>query len=356
MPTPEEITREFRKIYLRVQASFNRKYRDAFDKVITEFSLLANDPNIKFTRSYQFAPSINKKMTSIITEFHDDILTLTEGDIEDIWLLSNQKNDRIVNNYLKAIETIKANQKAAYMLPNIQALKAFIGRGKNTETLSDAIWKVSKQLRSELETHLGIGITNGDSAQVISQRIRKYLENPDALFRRVRNKNGRLVASQKMINFRKDNKLTQGTYTSAYKNALRVTRTETNMAYMTADHLRWLQMDMVVGVRISLSAQHPDYNFPEICEILEGDYPKTFFFRGWHPQCLCNEVPIMMPQNDFKAYLKGNLPLKAEQIKEMPNNFIEHIKSDFERYSNYKNTPYFIADNQKIINQILKEK
>jgi hypothetical protein len=350
MPTPEDISREYRKMFLRAQASFNRKYRSAFDKVITDFSLLADDPSIKFTRSYKFAPSINKKITSIITEFHDDILTLTERDIEDSWSLSNQKNDRIVKNYLKAIETIKASQKAAYLLPNIPALKAFIGRKRNTETLSDMVWKVSRQVRAEMETHLGIGITNGDSAHVISRRIRQYLNNPDALFRRVRDKNGKLIASRAMREYHPG----QGVYKSAYKNALRVTRTETNMAYLTADHLRWLQMDMVIGVKISLSAQHPEYNFPEICEVLEGVYPKDFFFRGWHPQCLCTEVPVMMPQADFIAYLKGDQPLKAEQIRDMPDNFIEHIQSNFERYSNYKSTPYFIDDNQGIINKIIQ--
>ena len=266
MPTPEDIARQYREIYLRVQRSFNRKYKGLFDKVADDFARLVDDPSMKFAKAFRFPPSIDMKMTGIMANFQERALILVEQGIEDAWDISNQKNDKIVSSYLKTIQSIKAAQHAAYFMPNIPALKAFIIREGSAEKLSDIIWKVSKQLRKELETHLGIGITNGDSAQVISQRIRQYLNNPDVLFRRVRDKNGKLVASKAMREFHPG----QGVYKSAYKNAMRVTRSETNQAYLLADHIRWSQLDMVIGVKISLSAQHPEYNFPEICEVLEG--------------------------------------------------------------------------------------
>jgi hypothetical protein len=347
MSAVNDISNEYRSKFLRNQLKFNRKYKGIFDDIGQQFAQFVNDPNIKFAKAFVFPPYIKKQMTMIMTDFHNRTLSMTQDDIRDGWDLANQKNDRIVRDYLKTISIIKESQAAAYFLPNLPALKAFISREKNSETLSDAVWKVSKQFRGELETHLGIGISQGDSAQVISQRIRQYLQNPDALFRRVRDNQGRLVASKKMLEYHPG----QGVYRSAYKNALRVARTNTNQAYLLADHIKWLQLDMVKGVRISLSAQHPK---EDICDELQGDYPKDFIWVGWHPQDLCHATPIMSSQKDFLEYLRGNKPLDTEQITEYPESFINYTKQNFERFSNYKSLPFWLEDNIDIINKLIK--
>lgn len=288
MATPGEIAKQYRDVFLKSQLSFNKRYRSIFNKVASDFASLVNDPNIKFSKSFQLPPSIEMKIVRIIADFQERTVNLTEQAIEESWDLSNKKNDKIAKGYLETIGKIKASQEAAYFMPNLRALKSFISRKRNAGSLSDTIWKTSKQLRSELEAHLGIGIANGDSANVISQRIRQYLENPEVLFRRVRDENGKLIASKAMREYHPG----QGVYKSAYKNAMRITRSETNMAYLTADHQRWLQLDMVIGVKINLSAQHPDYDFEEICEVLEGTYPKEFYFPGWHPQCYSDDTEV----------------------------------------------------------------
>lgn len=342
---------EYRKRFLKRQLQYDRKFRAIFDKVAMDFALLSSDPSIKFSKAFKFPSAINKKIDIIIQDFQDQTLALTEKEIEFSWGLSNSKNDEIVSDYIKTIAKITTIQKAAYYLPNIPALKAFISGKHDTETLSDSVWQIAKQLRGELKIHLGIGLANGDSANVISQRIRTYLKNPDALFRRVRDNNGRLVASKAML----ANHPGTGTYNSAFKNAMRTARTNTNQAYLLSDNIRWRQLDMVVGFEISLSAQHPDYPYVEICEEMVGIYPKTFIWVGWHPQDLCHCVPVMMPKDDFKAYLKGNKPLQAEQITEYPAGFKQHVKDNFEKYSGYKSTPFWIEDNADIINNLLKK-
>jgi hypothetical protein len=125
------------------------------------------------------------------------------------------------------------------------------------------------------------------------------------------------------------------------------------MAYQAADHERWKTLDFVLGVKVSLSEQHPKYNFPEICELLEGQYPPEFKFIGWHPQCLCHATPILMPQSDFEKSLAGE-DVKAEPIKDIPSNFNEYVKANYERYSGYKELPYWIQENKKIVNKIIK--
>ena len=342
-----DISLEYRNEFLKRQLQYDTKFRKIFNKVADQFAALSNDPSIKFSKAFKYNGAVNKKIDVIIEAFHNNILNLTELEIEKSWGLSNEKNDQIAKDYLKTIGTIKTAQEAAYFLPNIPALKAFISSERGTETLSDAVWKVAEQARGEMEIHLGIGLTNGDSAAVISQRIRQYLNNPTALFRRVRDTDGNLIASKAM----RENAPGQGVYNSAYKNAMRVARTNTNQAYQLADSIRWKQLDMVIGIEVSVSAQHV---VDDICDELEGEYPKDFIFEGWHPQCLCHAVPILMPKDDFNAYLDGDQPLEADQITDTPDNFDSFVKENYEKFANYKNTPFWIEDNSGIIKDILK--
>ena len=53
----------------------------------------------------------------------------------------------------------------------------------------------------------------------------------------------------------------QGVYRSSYKNAMRLTLTETNAAYRLADQDRWQRMDFVVGMRVHKSKNHPTEAF-----------------------------------------------------------------------------------------------
>lgn len=341
---------EYRNKFLKRQLQYDRKFREIFNKIAEQFAVLSNDPNIKFSKAFKYNGAINKKIDIIIEAFHKDVLDLTKLEIEKSWGLSNSKNDEIVKDYISTIGEIKAAQKASYFIPNIPALKAFISGKHGIETLSDSVWQVAEQLRGELKIHLGIGLANGDSAQVISRRIRQYLKSPESYFRRVRDKNGKLIASKAMI----ENRPGQGVYNSSYKNALRVTRTNANQSFQLADSLRWQQLDMVIGIKISLSAQHPDYSYVEICEILAGIYPKTYVFIGNHPQCLCVAVPILMPKEDFNEYLKGNKPLKAEQITDYPPNFKEFWKENFDKYSNYKQMPFIMEENLEAIKKAIK--
>lgn len=134
---------------------------------------------------------------------------------------------------------------------------------------------------------------------------------------------------------------------------MRVARTETNCAYLASDNERWNNLDFVIGIKISLSEQHPKYNYVEICEVLQGIYPKDYYWTGNHVQCLCHATPILMPQSDFESSLAGE-SIKAIQITEMPENFNTYVKENYERFSNYKRMPNFIADNKKIIDKIIK--
>jgi hypothetical protein len=343
-----DINAEYRKRFMRQQLAFATRYKDLFDKIADDFSRMASDPNIKFTRAFRFPDYIRGRIDDMMAEFHGDMLGLVKTDVEKFWNLSNSKNDEIVKQYLNTIAGIKAAQKATYMIPNIPALKSFIARSHGSGTLSSEVWKVTKQYRAELEIQLGIGIANGDSAQVISRRVRQYLNNPDALFRRVRDSKGRLVASKTM----KELHPGRGVYRSSYKNAMRLTRTETNQAYHLADLLRWEQMDMVKGYEVKLSAAHRIF---DICDEVQGIYPKDFVWVGWHPSCLCTAVPVLMAQEDFMEYLRTGERDMNNMVTMYPQNFQKHVRDNFDRYSNYKSKPYWIRDNTEVVKNIAKK-
>jgi len=144
-----------------------------------------------------------------------------------------------------------------------------------------------------------------------------------------------------------------GVYRSSYKNAMRLTRTETNMAYRTADHLRWQQMNFVIGIEIRTSNHHPA---PDICDDLKGRYPKDFKFVGWHPQCRCHAVPILSDLDEMiewgKQVVAGEADIDSyqpEQISELPTCFRNWVATNEERVRNASSMPYFLKDNQKYL-------
>ncbi|WGU70632.1 hypothetical protein QIU18_00290 [Capnocytophaga canimorsus] len=63
--------------------------------------------------------------------------------------------------------------------------------------LSQRVWKYTKQYKDQIETALDVGLGEGKSAAELSKDVRENLQNPDALFRRVRDKRGQLVLSKK---------------------------------------------------------------------------------------------------------------------------------------------------------------
>lgn len=187
------------------------------------------------------------------------------------------------------------------MLHNLGALEAFQRRTTYGHNLSERVWSIAKQFERHIELSLSIGISEGRSAADISRDVRVYLNEPDKLFRRVRNAFGNLTLSKVAQAYHPG----QGVYRSSYQNAMRMARTEINSAYREADSIRWQQLDFIVGYEVKhqiartvagkvlVSALQKGRAPLEICDAMEGKYPKSFKFIGWHPNCKCYAVPII---------------------------------------------------------------
>lgn len=237
----------------------------------------------------------------------------------------------------------------------LDALAAFQKRKVAGMTLSQRVFKYTEQFREQIEHALDVGLGEGRSAQQLSRDVRQNLQEPNLLFRRVRDKRGNLVLSKAAKAFHPG----RGVYRSSYKNAMRLTRSEINMAYRESDYQRWQALDFVVGFEIMRSNHEPLCKC-DTCEKLVGRYPKTFKFVGWHPQCMCFAVPIMEDfysegrRNDrvnrLKAALNGTTAKKyisPQTIDKMPDGFMQWVDDHKDKQKGWSSTPYFIRDNFK---------
>ena len=245
-----------------------------------------------------------------------------------------------------------------YFSTNGAALDAFLARKENGLNLSDRVWRYTEAFKNEIELGLDVGIRNGLSADEMSRELRQWLQHPDMLFRRVRDEHGQLKLSQRAAAFHPG----KGVYRSSYKNARRLAATETNIAYRTADHERWQQLDFVVGIRIVLSNNHTllgsdgkPHPFTDICDDLAGSYPKDFKFTGWHPLCRCHAVPILKTTDeinrDNQAILQGgeSSEQSVNTVSNVPEKFNAWVDNNKERAKGWSNMPYFIRQNPQYV-------
>lgn len=245
--------------------------------------------------------------------------------------------------------------------------------------LSQRVWQSTRQLRDEMEIAITVAVGDGTSAAQLSRNVRKYLNDPDLMFRRFRYKDPKTGAWKlkwkkrvidpatgkvTFIDYDKDSYRDQwtgrGYYKSAAQNAMRVARTETNIAYRRADNERWQQMDFVIGQRVQMSHNHPK---KDICDKLAGDYPKDFVFDGWHAQCFCVVVPILIDEDEYFEIMSHDNwreELKritdAQRITDYPDNFKSWVteNADNIKAARQRGTePYFIRNNAGVIDDIL---
>lgn len=288
-----------------------------------------------------------KKVESVIT-----------SGTQSEWLAATYKNDAFLGSILRTSKLTK-EELEQYQGRNLEALNTFQRRKVEGMGLSERVWKQVEDMKAAIELGIDVAIGDGRDAQQLSRDLRSYLQEPKRLYRRVRDKGGvlRLSKAAKMYH------LGQGVYRSSAKNAQRLARTEINMAYRESEFLRWQKLDFVVGLRICLSNNHTIMNskgepvpLVDICDELWGDYPKTFKFVGWHPQCRCYVVPILSDYDEYnqdranrlKAIVRStaykSMPSRRSVV-DVPRKFREYIDSILERSKGWKSQPYYIRDN-----------
>ena len=341
------------KQHTRNAVKRQKKVEKMFDDATKKASIIASTTSgTKDSFELSKEPAARKRIDEVILQLNEDLsATIINGDKEE-WLLSANKNDAIVD-YLAQQTNLPTETISQWKSRNLDALEAFQTRKIEGMNLSAKVWNITDQFKGELEMAIDVALGDGVSAAAMSRTVRKLLNNPTALFRRVRDKNGQLRLSQTAKNYHPG----RGVYRSAYRNALRLTATETNMAYRTADHTRWQQLNFVTGIEIKLSANHncrgiAKGQFYDICDELAGVYPKDFKFVGWHPFCRCFAIPKLADMNEFLKYQDKLVAGEdvsgykfSGEVTQMPKQFNEWIDNNKERIATAKSLPYFIRDN-----------
>lgn len=302
--------------------------------------------------SYSNNKKLAKKVSDRLRMLHSAVYAAIKNDIALEWGEANKMCDELAMSVFGK-EIFSDRRFAGWFNRNTDAMEAFIKRTENGLNLSDRVWNTTKQLRSEMELAMTVSIGQGESASAISRKVRQYLNNPDKLFRRIKDEEGNLKLSKAAKAYHPG----QGVYRSSAKNAMRLARSEPNIAYRTSDFERWSQMDFVLGVEINLSRSHPEY---DICDILAGRYPKGFVFKGWHPQCFCFATPILADIDELdkieEAMEAGKPYHSPNEVTDMPKNFKEWAAENKERIEKAQKRgtlPYFIKDNKKTVEKII---
>lgn len=327
-----------------------RKVKRLYDAAVKQIaqaaapSLFDADKDKEF--HFEDFPALKKEMDALMQDLGASLQTNIEEGDDESWTLSNTKNDAMVDSIIGKAQ-LPSKTVQSWKHPHLEALDAFIDRKEAGMGLSKRVWNLTEQFKGEMELALELGMGEGKSAAELSRDIRKYLVHPDKLFRRVRDKSGALRLSKAAAAYHPG----RGVYRSSYKNALRMTATENNMAYRTADHKRWNALPFVLGIEIRISNNHP---IPDICDELAGRYPVDFKFTGWHPWCRCYAVAILAKQEEMDAYTKALINGEdvsdwqfTGKVEEMPTEFTKWMKDNESRIAKAKTMPYFIKDNFK---------
>ena len=381
---------------IRTEA-YAEKVRTLFAKTVNEILALNKTmPTLDDGVMYSFDGDSMKKqkeVEALLRRLSSTVTLAVQNGIKLEWEAANKECDQFVKSVFGK-KVLSTPEFTAYMDRNTAARDAFIGRTENGLDLSKRVWKSVKQLREEMEVAMTVAIGEGDSASSMSRKVREYLNDPDLMFRRFRYKKGEkdivdlttgeIVGTEpiygkkwkkrikdektgkyKWIDYDRDTyKTGTGVYKSSARNAMRVTRTETNIAYRRADNARWQNMDFVIGQHIELSRSHPK---KDICDDLVGDYPKDFIFDSWHPQCFCVCTPITIPPEETAHLTKmmlngedwrGEIEKMAQKrmITEYPQNFKDWVtdhKDKIEIARKNGTEPYFLRNNTLAVDNII---
>lgn len=295
-------------------------------------------------------PVLKARLNEIFNDyFQNSMLCYKSGMASGVSLAYSHDNDALGQFSVltdKALETARKTAAATFIANRLNA--------KNGLNLAQSVWNYCQQTKAEFEMAMSNviadGLEKGTSAEEVGKRIRQYLNNPDMMYRRYHTvkvlKNGqkkdivtwrrkRIIDGRVRFVEEPLEHVGQGVYRSARKNALRVARTEINAAYHKARNGRWANEPFVIGQHIHISPQHDPDEDADICDELEGYYPKDFDWDSWHSQCMCTSDPVMISGEERKQFYKRMLNgedmsgyVSPNSIKDVPDQYKRYIEAN----------------------------
>nr|DAG64384.1 MAG TPA: minor capsid protein [Caudoviricetes sp.] len=350
----EKLTAKKRKEDLnKLFAEYNRRLGILYSGYVKKLlalgyseDVLENDALFNFDNF----PVLKARLNEIFNDYlQNSMLCYKSGITSGVSLAYSHDNDALGQFSVltdKALETARKTAAATFIANRLNAKKGL--------NLAQSVWNYCQQTKAEFEMAMSNviadGLEKGTSAEEVGRRIRQYLNNPDMMYRRYHTvkvlKNGQKKdvvtwRRKRIINGRVRfveeplEHVGQGVYRSARKNALRVARTEINAAYHKARNGRWANEPFVIGQHIHISPQHDPDEDADICDELEGYYPKDFDWDSWHSQCMCTSDPVMISGEERKQFYKRMLNgedmsgyVSPNSIKDVPNQYKRYIEAN----------------------------
>lgn len=353
-------------------AVYNKRLGRLYSDYVKKLTVLGYNESIlddDALFSFDNFPKLTTRLNDIFSDYFQNNILCYKNGITDGVALAYSHDSAVLGGF--SILSDKALRTAR----NIAA-ETFISNRLNSKqglNLAQTVWNYCQQTKSEFEMAMSNVIADGlkkrTSAEEIGKAIRQYLNNPDMMYRRYHTikiqKNGqkkdvvtwrrkRIIDGKVRFVEEPLEKVGMGVYRSSRKNALRVARTEINAAYHKARNERWKNEPFVTGQLIHLSPQH---DIDDICDELEGRYPKDFIWTGWHPQCMCTSDPILISGDEAKDFYKRLYAgedmsnyVSPFTITDIPENYKRYIRdnvSDIIKAQKRDKLAWHLADNTK---------
>ena len=357
----EEEERRRERLFRAIEQLIYTSYLQTLSLPAVRRAIEKGDSHFFFTHNH----TANKQVNRVLGNMARRLNGLFLNGIRREWEFSNEvlearveaqldpsTRDRMLRDRLR----IDATQSS-----RIRSADAFV-REKQCDglNLSSRVWNLAGNAKKEIEVIIQNAVIEGKRGTEIAKDLQGFLLEPNKLFRCVKNKEtGELELSQAARAYHPG----QGVYRSSYKNALRMARTELKAAQCEAAWQSAQSNPLIVGWEIRLSNNHTTLRdgkpcpFHDMCDELQGVYPKAFRFRGWHPHCRCEMLPIIARPSDrkelYRRIFKGDAKERAEwsprKIEEVPQVFTDWVEKNRERARGWHALPRFITDNPAYI-------
>lgn len=301
--------KELQRYLARLSKQLERLYGNAYKRIL----LL---PEVKRAiengvKDYKLTGSVERQADKIINELTKTINTTLQKGIANSWMYGLDNTTTHLNN---AFGRLNENYKTEIDKTVLQATKdlrdktkesyRIVNEKKGGINLSQRVWNYNDQIKKEIEAIIQKGILNGLPADKVANSVKKYLNNPTELYAPIINKEtGELELSKAARDYHPG----KGVYRSAYKNAMRLITTEVNAAYREAEWASYQNNPLIKGYEIRLSNNHTILRngkrvpFYDICDELQGIYPKTYKWTGWHPHCYSSDTEVLT-NNGWKFF------------------------------------------------------
>lgn len=293
-----------------------------FDTLASEGAALAAKTGYEGEAPFSFKdyPQTADAVRKMQEEYVSGISGIIHRSTAEEWKNSNLAQDLIADKaWAFYTATERGVRKSVYYQTNSDVLLAFQKRKDKGLGLSERLWGQSREYKEGMEAAISTAVEKGISAVTLSKRVSQYLKDFPSMRKDYTRRYGKALDCR-----------------DCQYESIRLARTEINMAYRMAEQERWRQFDFVLAYDIKMSKSH---RVKDICDDLAGRYPKTFTFKGWHPNCFCYCVPVLKTEDEFF----GDVPV--EPIKDVPDVFRTWVEKNEERIKAAKSLPYFIMDN-----------